>query len=170
MSFPEGSNQKLLKRIFNILDAFLSRHAKAYLIRFDVSLYDSLPHNKKISKFRSIVVKSLQSHYQSTVVFGWVREQNSTGDKCHYHCFVILNGHKANNSNITFEIAKRALALVVDINDFFPDNCDYMIERNSLSSLQAALFRLSYLAKNASKEGKPGAAKGYYFSRIKHKR
>ncbi|MFQ6371540.1 inovirus-type Gp2 protein [Shewanella sp. YIC-542] len=170
MSFPTGINRTLLNRLNNCLDAFLSWHSKAYMIRFDISLYDSLPHNHKISKFRSIVVKALQSHYQSTVAFGWVREQNSVADKCHYHCFVQLNGHKANSTNTTFNIVQHALALVVDINAYFPDNCAYMIKRNSLKSRQAALFRLSYLAKNASKNGKPNAAKGYYFSRITHKR
>lgn len=170
MSFPSGINRPLLNKLYGVLSAFLSWHSKAYMIRFDISLYDSLPHNHKISKFRSIVVKALKSYYQSTVVFSWVREQNSTDDKCHYHCFVLLNGHKANSTNTTFNIVKHALALVVDINAYFPENCGYEIQRNSLASIQKALFRLSYLAKNDSKNGKPSCAKGYYLSRIEHKR
>ena len=119
MSFRSGINRPLLNKLYSVLSAFLSWHSKAYMIRFDISLYDSLPHNHKISKLRSIVVKSLESYYQSTVVFGWVREQNSTDDKCHYHCFVLLNGHKANSTNTTFDIVQHALALVVDINAYF---------------------------------------------------
>ncbi|MCL2918609.1 YagK/YfjJ domain-containing protein [Shewanella litorisediminis] len=169
MSFPEGINRPLLNRLYDQLDAFLSRHSKVYMIRFDISLYDSSPHNHEISKLRSFVVKSLKSHYKSSVDFGWVREQNTTDDKCHYHCFVLLNGHNADSTNTTFDIVRHAVELVVDINAHFPENCGYMIERHSPESFQAALFRLSYLAKNATKEGKPGAAKGYYFSRIKRK-
>lgn len=170
MSFASGINRPLLNKLYGVLSAFLSWHSKAYMIRFDISLYDSLPHNHKISKFRSIVVKSLESYYQSTVVFGWVREQNSSDDKCHYHCFVLLNGHKANSTNTTFNIAQHALALVVDINAHFPENCDYEIQRNSLASFQKALFRLSYLAKNDSKNGKPSRAKSFSISHIEHKR
>lgn len=170
MSFPKGMNRPLLNKLYGTLSAFLSWHSKAYMIRFDISLYDSLPHNHKISKFRSIVIKALKSYYQSTAVFGWVREQNSTNDKCHYHCFVLLNGHKANSTNTTFNIVQHALALVVDINAYFPENCGYEIQRDSLTDRQRALFRLSYLAKNDSKNGKPSAAKGYYVSHIKHKR
>lgn len=170
MSFASGINRPLLNKLYGVLSAFLSWHSKAYMIRFDISLYDSLPHNHKISKFRSIVVKSLESYYQSTVVFGWVREQNSSDDKCHYHCFVLLNGHKANSTNTTFNIVQHALALVVDINAHFPENCDYEIQRNSLASFQKALFRLSYLAKNDSKNGKPSRAKSFSISHIEHKR
>ncbi|MCK8047162.1 inovirus Gp2 family protein [Shewanella sp. 1CM18E] len=169
MLFPEGLNRKLLNTLYNTLMAYISWHSKILVIRFDVSLYDSLPNNNTISKLRSYILKHLKSHYNSKAEFGWVREQNRYDDKCHYHCFVLLNGQKAKSSYVTFDLAKKARELIIDINIHFPENCTYMILPNTLSSIQAALYRLSYLVKNVTKENNPAFAKGHYFGRIKHK-
>lgn len=170
MSFTGGVNRSLLQKLYNNLNAYLSRHSKMYIIRFDVSMYDSLANNKKISKLRSVIIKQLKLHYNTSAGFGWVREQNTTEDKCHYHCFVILNGHEVNNSYKMFRLVMPvALKLITDLNFYFPENCGYMVKRHQLDTFQAALYRLSYLAKNHTKEGNPALAKGFYFSRIKHR-
>ncbi|MGS0827731.1 YagK/YfjJ domain-containing protein [Shewanella sp. 0m-8] len=169
MQFPGGLNRKLLNALYSTLMAYISWHSKVLVIRFDVSLYDSLPNNNTISKLRSYIQKHLKSHYNSKAEFGWVREQNRYDDKCHYHCFVLLDGQKVRSSKRTFDLAKKAQELIIDINIHFPENCTYMIKPNILSSIQAALFRLSYLAKNWTKENNPALAKSYYFGRTKHK-
>lgn len=169
MQFPEGLNRKLLTKLYNALMAYISWHSKVLVIRFDVSLYDSLPNNNTISKLRSYILKQLNSHYNSKAEFGWVREQNQYDDKCHYHCFVLLDGQKVRSSKRTFDLAKKAQELIIDINIHFPENCTYMILPKRLSSIQAALYRLSYLAKNWTKENNPALAKSYYFGRTKHK-
>lgn len=166
MCFADGLNREILNKIYQTLAAFLSRHSKAFVIRFDVSLYDSPSHNKIIGKIMRNISGKLTNYYNTRAVYGWVREQNNIDDKCHYHCFVIINGHYANKTKITFDYAKHAIELVVDANTHFPAYCHYMVKRNDLASLQAALYRLSYLAKNASKENKPSKVKGYFFSRI----
>lgn len=169
MLFPEGLNRKVLNTLYRTLMAYVSWHSKVLVIRLDVSLYDSLPNNKTISKLRNYILKHLKSHYNSQAEFGWVREQNRYDDKCHYHCFVLLDGQKAKSSHIAFELAQKARELIIDINIHFPENCTYMILPNNLSSIQAALYRLSYLVKNVTKENNPAFAKGYYFGRIKYK-
>jgi hypothetical protein len=166
MHFPDGINHTILAKIYHCLTAYLSRHSKVYLIRFDVSLYDSPNNNKVISKVISSMSKQLTKHYQSKVSYGWVREQNSTDNKCHYHCFMLLNGQKANRSKLTFDAAQKAKKLVIDLNIHFPKHCGYMVHNNDLKSLQAALYRLSYLSKNATKQDKPLLVKGYQFSRV----
>ncbi|GIU43726.1 hypothetical protein TUM4438_13270 [Shewanella sairae] len=169
MLFQEGLNRRLLTKLYNALMAYISCHSKVLVIRFDVSLYDSLPNNNTISKLRNYILKQLNSHYNSKAEFCWVREQNRHDDKCHYHCFILLDGQKVRSSYRTFDLALKAKELIIDINIHFPENCTYMILPNTLSSIQAALYRLSYLAKNWTKENNPALAKGYYFGRTKHK-
>ncbi|GIU36532.1 inovirus Gp2 family protein [Shewanella schlegeliana] len=169
MQFPEGLNRKLLNALYSTLMAYISWHSKVLVIRLDVSLYDSLPNNQTISKLRSYILRHLNSNYNSRAEFGWVREENQYADKCHYHCFILLDGQKVRSSKRTFDLAKKAQELIIDINIHFPENCTYMILPNTLSSIQAALYRLSYLAKNWTKENNPALAKSYYFGRTKHK-
>lgn len=164
MYFADGLNRKILNKAYQCMTAFLSLHSKAFVIRFDISLYDSPNHNKTIGKIMRSVTTNLNNRYQSKVAYGWVREQNSIDVKCHYHCFVILDGHKVNKTKTTFDYARHAIELVVDANPYFPAHCYYMVKRNDLASFQAALYRLSYLAKNASKQNIPPKVKGYYFS------
>lgn len=169
MWFSQGLNRQILSKLFNSLKAYLTWHSKMYVIRFDISLYHSPSNNNTISKLRSYITKELKTHYKSRVEFGWVREQNNTDNKCHYHCFVLLNGHTCNSTNKTFSIVRKAMSLVIDVTFYFPENCSYMVIRNELSTLQAVLYRLSYLAKNATKENNPALVKSYYLSRLKPK-
>ncbi|MBQ4889299.1 inovirus-type Gp2 protein [Shewanella sp. MMG014] len=166
MSFADGLDRNILNKTYQSLTAFLSRHSKAFVIRFDISLYDSPEDNKLISKTMRSVTTSLNNRYESKAAYGWVREQNSLDDKCHYHCFVILDGHKVNKTKTTFDYARHAIELVVNAKTHFPKYCHYMVYRNDLVTFQAALYRLSYLAKNTSKQANPSKVKGYFFSRI----
>lgn len=166
MCFTDGLDRKILNKTYQCLTTFLSRHSKGFVIRFDISLYDSPKDNKIIGKIMRSIATNLRKNYQSSVAYSWVREQNSIDDKCHYHCFVILNGHKVNKTKTTFDYARYAIELVIDANTHFPKHCYYMVKRNDLASFQAALYRLSYLAKNASKQANPSKVKGYFFSRI----
>ena len=166
MCFVDGINRKILNLIYQFLSAYLSRHSKIFIVRFDISLYDSPSHNKTIGKIMRSVATNLSNNYKSKAAYCWVREQNNIEDKCHYHCFVLLNGHKVNKSKTTFDYARHAIEIYVDANPYFPAHCYYMVKRNDLASFQAALYRLSYLAKNESKQGIPPKVKGYFFSTI----
>lgn len=73
---------------------------------------------------------------------------------------------KVNKSQTTFNFVIQALTLVIDVNSYFPQNPCYMAFRGNLRSQQAAIYRLSYLAKNKSKDTIPSHTKGYYFSRV----
>ncbi|MCL1047534.1 inovirus Gp2 family protein [Shewanella electrodiphila] len=165
MLFDKGINLNLLKKVYNCFTGYLSRHSKVLAIRFDISLIDSPNNNKKVSKIMSNIKQKLNKHYGSKISYGWVREQNTNADKCHYHCFVLLNGHKANTSHCTFKYAHQTIKLFIDVNIHFPEYCYYMTFRGNFRSQQAAIYRLSYLAKNASKETIPSHTKGYFFSR-----
>ncbi|PMG72869.1 hypothetical protein BCU84_19780 [Shewanella sp. 10N.286.51.B7] len=169
MSFAEGIDRNILNKIYNCLTAYLTWHSKVFVIRFDISLYDSPSNNKTIEKVIRCITSKQKKHYKSKVAYGWVREINSTDIKCHYHGFILLDGQKVRHSKTTFDIAMHARSLVIDTNIHFPKNCGYMIQPKDLTSIQAALYRLSYLAKNATKHSKPLGTKGFQFSRIKTK-
>jgi hypothetical protein len=167
MCFAEGLDRSILNKIYNCLTTYLTWHSKMLMIRLDFSLYDSPSHNQDISKSLQHIAKIQKKRYGCIVGYGWVREQNSTDDKCHYHCFILLDGHKVQNSKTTFDLVLQIKNIVIDINPHVPEHCYYMIRRNELDSFQAALYRLSYLAKNASKQHQPMSAKWFSFSRIK---
>lgn len=169
MAFPDGLNHRLLNKLYHYCMSYLNMHSKLFMIRFDVALYDSPEDNKEIGKLSRYITKKLESRYQSEVGFGWVREQNSHSEKCHYHCFVMLNGQKVRNTYTTFNVVKAAMKLLINITIHFPYNCSYMVLRNDLSSQQAAFYRLSYLAKNKGKTDLPVKTKSHNFSRLKSK-
>ncbi|PKG55811.1 inovirus-type Gp2 protein [Shewanella sp. GutDb-MelDb] len=167
MFFTEGLNRKLLNSLYKTLTTYISWHSKVLMIRFDVSLYDSSPHNKTISKLRNYMLKQLNKHYNSKADFGWVREQNQFKDMCHYHCFILLDGQKVRSSHTSFNLTKKAQELIIDINIHFPKYCTYMLLPKSIKTIQAALYRLSYLSKKSTKKNNPALAKSYYFNRTK---
>ncbi len=164
MFFDEGLNSTILNKIYQSLSDYLSAHSKMLVIRFDLSLYCNPNDNKTIAKIINNTKVHLTKQYSSDVGYCWVREI-STDDKAHYHCFILLNGHKAKTSKRVFDAVKHSLRLVIDVNCYFPENCYYIVKRDDLTSLQATLYRLSYLAKNASKQGKPAQVKSYQFNR-----
>ncbi len=166
MLFAEGIDSRLLTKIYNSFTRYLSIHSKVFMIRFDISLYDSPSTNKTVSKIIQRITFNLDKRYQSKASYGWVREQNTIGRKCHYHCFILLDGHKVNRSKTTFDFASQAITLVIDATVYFPKSPCYMTYRSKLRSQQAAIYRLSYLAKNASKDTIPSNTKGSQFSRI----
>ncbi|MBV7317345.1 inovirus-type Gp2 protein [Shewanella sp. NIFS-20-20] len=165
MTFKHGYNQKLLSRTYKCLTSYLSKFSKVLMIRFDLSLYDVPPDNKLVAKYFKHLKNHLSNYYKSQIGYGWVREQGHENNRTHYHCFVLLNGQKANRTKKCFEFARQAQELLVDINVYFPDNPSYMVIRSNLQSIQAAFFRLSYLAKNETKDGKPVNTTSYSFSR-----
>lgn len=169
MQFPDGINRKLLERLYQSLMAYISWHSKVFMVRFDLSLYDSPTQNITMTKFRNYMVRHLEEKYKSKVSFFWVREHNNTKNRCHYHCALLLNGQKVQNTKTTFDLVIASRNIIIDTNSFFPENCGYKIHPRDLQSIQAALFRLSYLAKNATKHGCPQFTKSHQFSRLKPK-
>jgi hypothetical protein len=99
--------------------------------------------------------------------FIWCRELE-TARQQHYHYAVMIDGHKANYPCVINDKIKD-IWQQLDGSAYFPAHCYYNMERNDFRSIQAAIWRISYLAKNRGKGYKPAQTKNYGASRIRLK-
>jgi hypothetical protein len=95
----------------------------------------------------------------------WCRELE-TAKQQHYHYALLVDGHKINHS---FEINNKVKELwrQLEGSEYFPDNCYYNVKRGDFETIQAAIWRISYLAKARGKGYKPDQTKNYGTSRVK---
>lgn len=165
MCFSKGINRKLMFRIMEQIAALFSHYSRLLVIRIDFRSYASAPDNETMSSIMAKISSRLKRRYSCRVGFIWVREQ--TSDKPHYHASLILNGHKVNHSARIVKLVEELLEHDTAMGFFLPKNCYYLIHRNCSESQQAAIYRLSYLAKNATKGKRPSQTKDYATSRYK---
>ncbi len=167
MPFKAGLNQKILKRLLEQLFEMLDRYSKVLVVRFELNFYDNQSNNKTISKFRTNLTKKLKKKYGEDIGYIWVREQAT---RVHYHLAFFLNGHKAHKSFGISELVQRVCFSLPDLSPYFPDNNTYMLKRQKPETMTAAIFRLSYLAKNETKETRERGKINYQTSRLQHKK
>ena len=155
-----------IKAMINQVDAMLSHHSKLHIIRFDLRVYEYTDNNGIMTAFNRRLHKWLKRKYNlKRVGFIWCRELE-TAKQQHYHYALLVDGHKINHS---FEINKKIKELwrQLDGSEYFPDNCYYNVKRDDYESIQAAIWRISYLAKARGKRFKPAQTKNYGTSRVK---
>ncbi len=155
-----------IKAMINQVDAMLSHHSKLHIIRFDLRVYEYTNNNGIMTAFNRRLHKWLKRKYNlKRVGFIWCRELE-TAKKQHYHYALLVDGHKINHS---FEINNKIKELwrQLDGSEYFPDNCYYNVKRGDFETIQAAIWRISYLAKTRGKGYKPDQTKNYGTSRIK---
>lgn len=165
-SSGSGLRTEQLKAIINQVDAMLTHHSKVFLMRFDLRMYNFTDNNEIITTFNRRLHKWLKRKYiLKRVGFHWVRELE-TAKQQHYHYALMIDGHKARHPieilNKVQEIWNEQLGGSM----FTPKNCYYNLEREKYSSIQNAIWRLSYLAKARGKGYKPAQTKNYGASRI----
>lgn len=164
MSFEHGINPKIMQAIINLFLAALTQYSKIIVVRVDLRVYTETPDNSLISKFRKTLLRYLAKKYQSTAWFLWVREQTPRSDKAHYHCVVILNGHKVLSSWGPYQLVVKACYMHPDIASWIPKSASYKVERKRLKGLDNVIHRASYMAKNYSKELTPQNVKRFHAS------
>jgi hypothetical protein len=155
-----------IKVMINQVDVMLSHHSKILIVRFDLRIYQQTENNEIITIFNRCLFKWLKRKYNlKRVGFLWCREQEKAKQQ-HYHYALIVDGHKV---NFPYEITKQISELwsQLDGSVYFPDNCYYNIRRDDYDSIQASIWRISYLAKARGKGYKPDQTKNYGTSRIK---
>lgn len=161
-----GIYTEMAKRMIGQIDAMLSHFSKIHIVRFDLRQPDYTPDNTRISQFNSLLHSRLKARYQLTRIgFFWVREQERAKHQ-HYHCTLILDGHKIKHPHHVLELASELWAFL-DGHLWRPKNCYYNVQRDDHAKLQAAIWRISYLAKGRGKGYKPAQTKNYSTSRIK---
>jgi urease gamma subunit len=154
-----------IKSMINQVDAMLSHHSKIHIIRFDLRVYEYTDSNEIMSVFNDRLKRWLKRNYNlKRVGFIWCRELE-TAKQQHYHYALIVDGHKVNYPSEINDKVKE-LWRQLDGSAYFPDNCYYNIKRNDYDSIQAAIWRISYLAKARGKGYKPDQTKNYGTSRI----
>jgi len=78
----------------------------------------------------------------------------------------MIDGHKV---NFPYEVTNKVKELwrQLDGSEYFPGRCYYNVKRDDYESIQAAIWRIFYLAKARGKGYKPEQTKNYGTSRIK---
>ncbi|AAN53467.2 hypothetical protein DIKCMJMK_01479 [Shewanella oneidensis] len=164
MSFEHGISSSIMSAAIDQLLTALSHYSKILLVRFDLRVYTETPNNSLISKYRKTLLRFLDKKYQSKAWLFWVREQTPRSDKAHYHCFILLNGHKAKSGWGAFQQVQKACYMHPDTSAWLPESASYKIERNGLKGVESAIHRISYLAKHYSKELTPNKIKRFQTS------
>ncbi|MBW8186578.1 YagK/YfjJ domain-containing protein [Shewanella nanhaiensis] len=164
MCFEHGINSKIMKAIINLLLIASNQYSKLLVVRVDIRVYSETPNNNVISAFRKTLLRYLDTQYNSKVWFLWVREQAPRNDKAHYHCIIILNGHKTRSGWGVFQQVKKACYMNPNTSPWLPKSATYLIKRCTPESFQLPIHRASYLAKNYSKESNPRGIKRYQSS------
>ena len=157
-----------IKSVISQVDAMLSHHNKIHIIRFDMRLYGYTENNDLITTFNRRLHKWLKRKYNlKRIGFAWCRELE-TAKQQHYHYALMIDGHKVNYPyEVTIKI--KEICQQLDISEYFPDKCYYNIHRSCQNSIQAAIWRISYLAKSRVKGCKAEQTKNYGTSRVKAK-
>lgn len=168
MNFNEGLDKKIMDAIISLLLDSLEKYSKILMLRIDLHSYESLSDNRLITSFRKRFMAYLKMKFVSDVWFMWVREQTSSYANTHYHCFVILNHHKAFNNWSIKEAVDYAEYMEPNIWCWYPKANTYQIYRDDLPSLTRAVYRASYLAKNDTKEFTPQKIKRFQSSHLRH--
>lgn len=165
LSFKKGTNFNILDSAFDQLLISLTHYSKMLVVRFDIHLNNHSTSNKEIAKLFDTIKLKLIKAYSTKIGYCWVREISPINDTTHYHCIVSYNGHKARSSHVLFEIIK-SHCQNKPLTHRMPDNATYHVSRGDLQSIQRVLIRLSYLAKNESKESASSGVRRYATSNL----
>ncbi|PQJ53145.1 hypothetical protein BTO11_05350 [Psychrosphaera saromensis] len=168
MKFKRGIKTIIMNKIFEQMNNILTIYSKVLVVRFDLRTTQPMKDNKLINEFNKKFKQKLKKQYNCEVAYIWVREQTLTSNNPHYHCAVMINGHKAQSS---FGIAKAITAAINNLSQplsvYYPENNAYKIKRADAESVQRAIYRLSYLAKKETKGNRPLFTSDYQASRLK---
>ncbi|WP_084158794.1 YagK/YfjJ domain-containing protein [Solidesulfovibrio alcoholivorans] len=160
-------DQLIFERIIALLNSYLSRHSKCLVVRFDLRFpvcYMQVISNELISQFmQKIIQKYKRQGLDPSYI--WVREQDTSVNP-HYHCALLLNGHKVRDFHHVFCNAQSLWGSTLGVDAFgLVHNCisrEYvhgfkngiMIEtyrEDALLNYEAVIHQLSYLAKMRDK-------------------
>jgi len=168
-SRKSGLLSHAIKVMINQVDALLSHHSKVLAIRFDLHIYQQTKDNKIITVFNRRLFKWLKRKYNlKRIGFIWCRELE-TAKQQHYHYVLMVNGHQVRHPvEILLKVKEIWEQHLNHSLEYTPKNCYYNIKRDGFDSIQAAIWRISYLAKARGKGYKPDQTKNYGTSRIKH--
>ncbi len=165
-----GIYTHMMKGILDQVEAMLSHHNKVFLLRFDLHQPSYTDNSEHVSRFIRGFSEHIKKHYKlSRFGYAWVREQEKAKQQ-HYHCFILLDGNKVQESGYILKAAKKYWELYFDGYLCWPTGrCYHRLTRDNHEATQEAIYHISYLAKGRGKGYKPAQAKNFGRSRIKIK-
>lgn len=163
-----GLMSHAIKAMINQVDAMLSHHSKILTVRFDLHIYHQTSDNEIITIFNRRLFKWLKRKYDfKRIGFIWCRELE-TAKRQHYHYVLMVDGHKVRHPiEMLLKIKEIWEQHLSHSLEYTPKNCYYNVKRDDYETIQAAIWRISYLAKVRGKGYKPDQTKNYVTSRIK---
>jgi len=170
MKFKDGINYQILDKAIEQLDIMLCKYSRvlATLLNFHVNKYSK--NNKVLSDFNKKVIRIVKQKYGKTLSYIWVREI-SNSIKQHYHFAYFLNGHKIKHPDLFNDLLMSIWKEEFSGHSSIPKYCFFFIDRNKenyLDTIWGCIYRVSYLAKNFSKEYQNKQTKNYQTSRLKY--
>lgn len=152
MYYEGGVNTKILTQIFKKLDAMVLYYSKVTVVNLQFHLKKHTLDNQVMSVFLTALIKRLKNKYEGEIGYFWVREKNGAPAQ-HYHMAIMLSGHVCHSSYHIFLIAQEIWELQNEGGySFRVKNSLYRISRYCDEELNAARYRLSYFAKNKTKD------------------
>lgn len=168
LQYHSNNIANIYTKITDIIDYYTEKHSKTLVVRFDVHYprsYTGHSLNRDISTCIAYVIKKYKRQGLDPCYI-WVREQHLSVHP-HYHCALLLNGHKVRSYDHVFHTAEAAWerALGCSVTGCI-DHCtvagsrDYngkMLRRDAGEETYRDRYRdilrqLSYLAKSYTKE------------------
>ena len=149
-----GVKKEILEQGFKQLDIFMSYYSKVSVILLQLHPDRFTEDNKVITQFLTKFKKALKKQYKSKIGYLWVREQN-VADAQHYHLVVMVNGHKCNSAYTVGKMCDEIWEGPMDTNfSYRVKNRIYCIKKYKKDGreLRAARMRMSYMAKNETKD------------------
>ncbi len=167
MHFKGGTNDKITEKALNQLNQILSKYSKVFVSRFDIRICIEIKTNELISKLIKKLRNQVKTKYGCLMGYIWVREQTGSCETPHYHCAVFLNGHKTWKAFGLGKIIDRICDSLLYLSPYYPKNNGYMVKRDNSKSIQRVIYRISYFAKNESKDNCSAGVNEYQVSRLK---
>ena len=165
-SATSGLYVEILQRIIEQFEMALTKWKRVFVLRFDLHSHSNTKDNKQMTTFRNRVFKKLKREYGfKEIGFCWVREQERAKSQ-HYHWVLFLDGDLIRHSKRINEIIKRAWE-APNGNYFMPTIKRPFYFADSEQIAQAAIYRVSYLAKPRGKGYRDKQVKDYQCSRMK---
>ena len=171
-SYPINTHNGKYECYSDILDkgikqliTMLNKHCKVLVIRLDVHIPEHTKLNSNIGLFLDYLKRYIQRTYSTKHVgYIWVRETEKA-KKQHYHLCVYVDGNKVRTSYKIVQWAEQYLK-TKGMTLYRPDNTFMMVYRNDKSTIDDAVYRMSYLAKVRGKGYVDKNVRNYSSSRL----
>ena len=165
-------NDKILKAIDNVREAYMDRQSKTFAMRGDVHLPEGSDQSLIMKVNHRFIESQRNKGYDPAYIM--VREISKEG-KIHYHMVLLLNGQKVQSTYYVFKDMERILNNVAGPGGSI-NHCDnghrngIMVKRDDPDPKNMNEFKrqCSYVAKTEQKANVKG--KTYFSSRIKKKK